>query len=185
MSSTVGLSTLNGFVHNLTGTNETLYTITDILGWFPVAVAAGFGLLGLLQWIKRKDLRKVDSDILFLGGFYTVVLAAYFFFEVVVINYRPILIEEVLEASYPSSHTMLALCILTTAIVQFRMRIRQKTVRRCVLITTSVLALAIVIGRTLCGAHWLSDIIGGCLLSTCLIEAYLFCISINIKQKHL
>jgi undecaprenyl-diphosphatase len=102
-----------------------------------------------------------------------------------VINYRPILIEEVLEASYPSSHTMLALCILTTAIVQFRMRIRQKTVRRCVLITTSVLALAIVIGRTLCGVHWLSDIIGGCLLSTCLIEAYLFCISMNIKQKHL
>ena len=53
--SAVGFATLNGFFHNLTGVNFTLYTITDWLGLVPVFVCFGFGLLGLIQLIKRKS----------------------------------------------------------------------------------------------------------------------------------
>ena len=100
--SSVGFATINQFVHNLTGLHMSLYTITDWLGLVPLMFVMGFGTLGLIQWIKRKHLLKVDYSILVLGGFYIVVMAAYVLFEVLVINYRPVLINGILEASYPS-----------------------------------------------------------------------------------
>ena len=99
--SSVGFATLNGYVHNLTGVNMYLYVITDWLGLVPICVALGFAVLGLVQWIKRKSLVKVDRSILTLGGSYIIVMAVYILFEVVVINYRPTLINGYLEASYP------------------------------------------------------------------------------------
>ena len=97
--SSVGFATLNGYVHERIGVNIPLYTITDWLGFVPIGVAFGFAILGLVQWIKRKSLLKVDRSLLALGGFYVVVLAAYIFFEIVVINYRPVLLGGYLEAS--------------------------------------------------------------------------------------
>ena len=61
--SEVGFAGLNGWFHALTGVHMTLYIITDWMGLIPLAVAMGFGLLGLVQWIKRKRLRKVDGSI--------------------------------------------------------------------------------------------------------------------------
>ncbi len=106
--SAVGFAALNGFVHKLFGVHMLLYVVTDWLGIVPLCFVLGFAVLGLIQLIKRKNLFKVDSDILALGGFYVAVLAVYFLFETVVINYRPVLIDGYLEASYPSSTTMLA-----------------------------------------------------------------------------
>ena len=103
--SSVGFSTMNGFIHELTGVNWFLYTVTDWLGLVPIGVAFGFAVLGLVQWIKRKSLLKVDRSILTLGGFYIVVMAVYAVFEIFVVNYRPVLINGCLEASYPSSTT--------------------------------------------------------------------------------
>ena len=116
--SSVGFATLNGYVHNLTGVNMTLYVVTDCLGLVPIGVAFGFAVLGLVQWIKRKSLLKVDRSILTLGGFYIVVMAVYILFEIVVINYRPTLINGYLEASYPSSTTMLVMCVMPTAMIR-------------------------------------------------------------------
>ena len=121
--SAVGFATINSWVHNLTGVHMSLYTVTDWLGLVPIAFAIGFALLGLIQWVKRKHLRQVDFSILVLGGFYLLVMAAYVLFEVFVINYRPVLINGCLEASYPSSTTMLVLCVMPTAIMQLNTRI--------------------------------------------------------------
>ena len=114
--SSVGFAGINGFVHTLTGVHVGLYNITDWLGLVPIFVCLGFAILGLAQWIKRKSIRKVDRSILILGGFYIVTLAAYLFFESYVINYRPVLIGGYLEASYPSSTTLLVLCVMPTAL---------------------------------------------------------------------
>ncbi len=170
--SAVGLATLNGFVHNLTGVHMTLYTITDWLGLVPVAFGFGFAVLGLVQWIKRKSILKVDRSILILGGFYIVTLAAYLFFESYVVNYRPVLVEGYLEASYPSSTTLLVLCVMPTAMMQLRVRIKQPAFRKCVSIVITAFIAFMVIGRLISGVHWLTDIIGGILLSAGLVAMY-------------
>ena len=170
--SIVGFATLNRFVHQLTGTHMALYTITDWLGLVPVAVGFGFAVLGLVQWIKRRSVLKVDRSILILGGFYIVTLAAYLFFESYVVNYRPVLIEGYLEASYPSSTTLLVLCVMPTAMMQLRDRIKQPMFRKCVSIVIRTFIAFMVIGRLISGVHWLTDIIGGILLSTGLVMIY-------------
>ena len=170
--SSVGFAALNGCVHNLTGVNMSLYVITDWLGLVPIGVALGFAVLGLVQWIKRKSLLKVDRSILTLGGFYIVVIAVYILFEIVVINYRPTLINGYLEASYPSSTTMLVMCVMPTAMMQFSTRIKNGLLRKCVMFTITVFIAFMVIGRLVSGVHWITDIIGGALLSTAIVLMY-------------
>ena len=171
-ASSVGFATLNGYVHDLTGVNMRLYSITDWLGLVPIGVALGFAMLGLVQWIKRKSLFKVDRGILALGGFYVAVMAVYILFEFVVINYRPTLIDGYLEASYPSSTTMLVMCVMPTAMMQLHARIKSDVFRRCVLISIAAFTAFMVIGRLASGVHWLTDIIGGALVSAGLVITY-------------
>ena len=149
-----------------------LYTITDWLGLVPICFIMGFGILGLCQWVKRKNLFKVDYSILTLGGFYIVVMVAYIFFEMFVVNYRPILINGILEASYPSSTTMLVMCVMPTAIMQFNARIKNSEFKKCVNILITAFIAFMVIGRLVSGVHWFSDIIGGALLSSGLVMIY-------------
>ena len=170
--SRVGLSAVNGWFHGLTGVHMTLYTVTDWLGLVPVAVVMAFAMLGLIQWIKRKRLFLVDSSILILGGFYVIVMGAYLLFEELVINYRPVLIGGYLESSYPSSTTLLVLCVMPTAMLQLRSRIPIKWLRTAVLAAMAAFMVFMVIGRAVSGVHWLSDIIGGGLLSAGLVLLY-------------
>lgn len=170
--SSVGFAALNGFVHKLTGVNWLLYNVTDWLGLVPIAVAIGFAILGLTQLIKRKSLRKVDYSIIALGVFYIVIIIAYIFFEMVVINYRPTRIDGYLEASYPSSTTMLVLCVMPTAAMQMNWRIKNTVIRRCVIIAIIAFTAFMVIGRLIAGVHWITDIIGGALFSAGLVMMY-------------
>ena len=170
--SIVGFATLNGFVHNLTGTHMFLYIITDWLGLVPVAFGFGFAALGLAQWIKRKSILKVDRSILILGAFYIVTLTAYLFFESYVINYRPVLIAGFLEASYPSSTTLLVLCVMPTAMMQLQGRIKNHALCKAVTSAITSFIVFMVAGRLVSGVHWLTDIIGGILLSAGLVMIY-------------
>jgi len=179
--STVGFSAINGLVHNLTGVHMSLYTITDWLGLVPLCFVLGFALFGLIQWIRRKALGQVDYSILILGGFYLIVMAVYVFFEIFVVNYRPVLINGYLEASYPSSTTMLVMCVMPTAIMQFNARIKNAFLKRCVAFTITVFIVCVVIGRLVSGVHWVTDIIGGALLSAGLVILYHSISSLEIK----
>ena len=170
--SAVGFATVNKAFHDLTGVHMSLYIITDWLGLVPIGVAMGFAILGLAQWIRRKRLLQVDRSILALGGFYLAVIAVYVFFEMVVINYRPVLIDGFLEASYPSSTTMLVLCVMPTAIMQLNARIKNRGIKRCVAFAIAAFTAFMVIGRLIAGVHWATDIIGAVLLSTGLFMLY-------------
>lgn len=170
--SSVGFAGINGFVHNLTGVHWELYNITDWLGLVPIFVCMGFGILGLVQWIKRKSICKVDYDIFILGGFYIITIAAYLLFESVVINYRPVLIGGILEASYPSSTTLLVMCVMPTAIMQFNNRIKNRILRNIISVTIIAFIAFMVIGRLVSGVHWFTDIVGGALLSAGLVMMY-------------
>lgn len=168
----VGFASLNKAFHELTGEHLELYDLTDKLSLIPAAVIAVFAFIGLLQLIRRKSLLKVDSDILVLGVFYIVVLAAYLLFEKLALNYRPVLIEGKMEASYPSSTTLLVLCVIATAMLQFSVRIEKPALRTVVLILSGIFGAAMIISRLISGVHWLTDIIGGLLLGSGLVFLY-------------
>lgn len=180
--SSVGFATFNGFFHDFTGTHISLYIITDYMSIIPLGFIAGFALLGLFQLIKRKKLSLVDRDILILGGFYVVVMAVFVFFEIFVINYRPILIEGVLEASYPSSTTMLVMCVMPTSAMQIYRRTTNSFIRRCTVSLLSIIAAFMVVARVISGVHWITDIIGGILVSTGLVMMYNFVCGIVSKK---
>ncbi len=168
----VGFATLNNWVAKLLGVDMILYNITDWLGVVAIFFALGFAILGLIQLIKRKSLKLVDQSILLLAAFYLLVIGAYVFFELYVINYRPVLIRNVLEASYPSSTTMLILCVLPTTIMQFNRLIKKRKVRIIMNTMTAMIAVIAVVGRLLSGVHWFTDILGGMLLSSALVMLY-------------
>lgn len=170
--SSVGFAGLNGWVHDLTGVHMGLYVLTDWLGLVPIGFVLGFAVLGLVQWMRRRKLFRVDRDILLLGGFYLLVLILYLVFETVAVNARPVLIDGRLEASYPSSTTMLVLCVMPTAMMQLRARIRNTKVRIIVLTILAVFTACMVVGRLIAGVHWFTDIIGGVLLSAGLVALY-------------
>lgn len=170
--SKVGFASVNGFFHALIGVNMRLYVITDWLGLVPVFIAFGFAIFGLIQWIKRKNILKVDYSILALGVFYIVVFSAYILFEYVVINYRPVLINGYLEASYPSSTTLLVTCVMPTAIIELRRHIKNNALKQGVTFTMIAFILFMVVGRFISGVHWFSDIVGGLLLSAGLVLGY-------------
>ena len=169
--SSVGFASLNNAFRNLVGSNMTLYKISEVFGYLLLLIVAYYGIIGAIQLFKTKDIKKVDREILLLGCFYVLVLIAYVFFEKVVINYRPIIIEGELEASYPSSHTMLSLCVgLSSLLVSKRyMNIKYLKIFN---ISTIVLMSLVLLLRTISGVHWISDIIGGILISLTLVMCF-------------
>ena len=162
----IGFSTVNVWFHRLTGVHMLIYTITDWLGLVPIIICLCFGVLGLVQLVKRRSLLAVDPDILLLGAYYVVVILGYLLFEMVPINYRPILIEGNLEASYPSSTTLLVLTVMPTLKYQSDRRIANPVTRKAITVFVIAFSAFMVIGRLIAGVHWLTDIIGSVLLSS-------------------
>lgn len=171
-NSKVGFAAFNTWFHQLTGVHWTLYTVTDWLGLVPIFVCLFFSCLGAVQLIKRRSLFKVDADILLLGGYYILVIFGYLFFEMVPINYRPILIDGFLEASYPSSTTLLVLSVMPTLLFQINRRSHNIPIKNIVIGFVVLFSAFMVIGRLISGVHWATDIIGSVLLSFGLFKLY-------------
>ncbi len=171
--SSVGFASINGAVFSFLGTSMVLFKLAEYLGLFAILIAAGFVVAGLVQLLRRKSLWKVDHGILLMGALFVVTIVLYFLFEHIVINYRPIIMENELEASYPSSHTLLVIVILGSAMIQFHRLFKGK---RGILIMLDVLPCILIVGTILArlasGAHWLTDIVGGVLLACTLITLY-------------
>ena len=168
----IGFAAINCWVHELTGVHMTIYHLTDWLGLVPVFVCLLFGAVGAVQLITRKSLFKVDLDIVFLGVYYVIVIMGYLLFEMFPINYRPILIEGIREASYPSSTTLLVLGVMPTLVFQSDRRLGNVKVKKIIAVLTGLFSLFMVLGRLIAGVHWFTDIIGSLLLSMGLFWMY-------------
>lgn len=171
-SSIVGLADLNKSLHDAIGVNHYWYNITEWTGLIAITVACGFSLLGLAQLIARKSIKKIDSDIFALGSFYLLVAICYALFEIWIVNYRPVMMDGTLEASFPSSHAMVVLCIMTTAIMQFQTRIKNRLLKTAVIYISALIIVMTIIGRLVSGVHWFTDIMGGVLLGFSLTMLY-------------
>jgi undecaprenyl-diphosphatase len=181
--SRIGFADFNVWFHQLTGVHMTIYTITDWLGLVPIFICLCFGVMGLVQLIKRRSLLRVDSDILLLGVYYVMVIACYLIFEMIPINYRPVLIEGRLEASYPSSTTLLVLSVMPTLMFQVNRRVSNTMIRKVAAVFVIAFSAFMVIGRLISGVHWATDIIGSVLLSSGLYMQYRSAVLYSDKAK--
>ncbi|MBS7263172.1 MAG: phosphoesterase PA-phosphatase [Eubacteriales bacterium] len=179
----IGFATFHVWFHQMTGTNMTLYAVTDWLGLVPVVVCLCFGGLGFVQLIRRKSLLRVDPDILLLGGYYLLVLTAYLLFEMIPIHYRPVLINGNMEASYPSSTTLLVLGVMPTCRFQISRRFGNPALRHAAGAVTEAFSAFMVIGRLISGVHWVGDIIGSVLLSAGLFLLYRALVIMTDRKK--
>ena len=168
----IGFATINCRFHEMTGVHMSIYTLTDWLGLVPIFICLIFAGIGFVQLVKRRDLRKVDTDIVVLGIYYIIVIFGYLLFEMIPINYRPVLIEGILEASYPSSTTLLVLSVMPTLYFQAKRRMKDGAGVKVVCAFSILFSLFMVVGRTVAGVHWLTDIVGSIFLSTGLFLIY-------------
>ena len=182
--STVGFSCINQFSFLHLGTHTAWYRLTEWFGVAAILIMLCSGMEGLVQLLRRKSIQKVDGDILMLGMLYVLVIAAYGFFEVVVINYRPVVLEGGLEPSYPSSHTMLVICAAVSAAMRLRAKLPEKKLLwRGGYAAAGILSVGTAVGRFLSGVHWFTDIVGAVLLSAALLVLYRFGIELFSIKK--
>lgn len=179
--SLVGFADINKLFHNLIGSNMVIYKITEIIGLIPLLIAFIYVIIGIKQLITRKSLLKVDKEIYLLGLFYILVLGVYIFFEKVVINYRPVLIDNILEPSYPSSHTLMSICICISSIMINKKLFRNNLADIENIISIIVMVL-IIVGRIISGVHWFTDILGGIIISSTLVVLFYTILS-SIKPR--
>ncbi len=180
--SSVGFAKVNQLVFDRLGVNLFWYTLTDWLGLVAIVFACGFATLGLCQLVRRGSIKAVDPDILLLGLYYLVVMGCYALFETVVINYRPVTLHGSLEPSYPSSHTMIVVCIMVTAMGQFHHRLRNICIIRVIDAFSSLIIAVTVVGRLLSGVHWCTDIVGGLILSAALTMLHHWASTIGLMK---
>ena len=165
----IGLSTLNLAIHEQLSVRMAIFQATQWLGYAAILVAAAFAVNGAVQMFRR-GLRGVDPAILALGGLYIIVISIYVLFELFVVNYRPVLLSGELEASFPSSHTMIACVVFGSAsMVLTRMRIPWQTVWA---VGVQMLMVVTVVARFMCGVHWFTDVLGGVLISVALLAGF-------------
>jgi undecaprenyl-diphosphatase len=176
LGTNIGFAAINQYFCKLIGFNPALYTLTDAFGIIPLITCAAFAVLGITQWVRRKSIFKVDKSLFILGGTYILVISVFVLFEILVINYRPVLICGRHEASYPSSTTLLTLTVMPTAIMQIKERAKNK---RIYLLAAGAIVLfitATVVLRLLSGVHWFTDIVGGALISAGIVLGYRYLI---------
>ena len=181
-NSCIGFATINQLIFNKIGVNMTWYVITDWLGIIPILVSMVYAIIGLKQLIKRKSIRNVDKEIIILGIFYFLVISIYIIFEKYIVNYRPILMNGNLEASFPSSHTLMTICLCGSSII-VNNKLFKNNFSKIINIMSILIIFITIMGRLISGVHWFTDIIGGILISSFLLMLFYSILTLNKKYE--
>lgn len=170
--SKIGFASFNNFLFESLGKNKFWYSFTKVFGIISILIAVGFVGYGVYEIIKKRNLKNMDADILAMGIVFASLVLVYLFFEIVKVNFRPVLIDGKLEASFPSSHTMLCITIFGVATMFACGRLKNVWVKGACVIGSSLVAILVSIGRIFAGVHWFTDVLGAILISACLVLLY-------------
>ena len=177
--SEVGFATLNSGVFNAVGTSKTWDKITDVAIAAVLASGVVFAIYGLVQWVSRKKFSKIDWEIRMLGVVYAIMAVLYVLFEkLLVVNHRPVLEDGALEASFPSTHTMIAVTVALTVVLTLGKYVKNKAASWVLSGMLVVFVILIAAGRILAGMHWMTDVLGGLLYGATLVSLYA-----NLKRR--
>ena len=167
----VGFSTINQRIFNAFR-SDTLEKLSDILAYLGLVVMFAFAIVGLVQLIKRKSIKKVDYSLICLAGMYILTVLVYVFFELVVVNYRPVLVNGELEASYPSSHTLIAIVAFISGGIEVSYLTNNEWIKPATFIMGTTFALVATITRLLAGVHWFTDILSAVIVGAFIVMTY-------------
>lgn len=170
VTSEVGFASINGAVHEKLGFNDTFYTISKYAGYLALVLVVFYAFTGLIELLQKKSLKGVNKVLYALAVFYVCVAVVYVLFEVMIINYRPVIMDGELEASFPSSHTMLALCVCGSSLIVSKHIIKKENFRKLLNIGAWIVMILVVVTRVLSGVHWITDICGGILISLFMLQ---------------
>ena len=172
---TVGFFALNSGFHKLTGVKEGWYELTQFMGYVSIAAGLVFAVIGLIQLIRGKSIKKVDRRIIALGVLFVAAGIIYALFELIVVNCRPVIMpgDTEAEASFPSSHTVLVSVVMSGVALMLDPYIKNRRLRVSLQAVSMLIVLITVFGRLICGMHWFTDVLGGILISISLIAAFM------------
>lgn len=179
----VGLSTINE-KFSYPEYNKKYDYISDVPLILSIAIVGIIAVFGFIQLLKRKSLFKVDRGII-IFGIYIGVLAAlwYLFDEVLIVNYRPILIDGNVEASYPSTHILLVtFTLLSAPSVLYDYYKNRKVVIALSLVSSLLISVTFIL-RLASGMHWFTDCVGGMLLGLAIYCLYVGCKQYKLKKE--
>ena len=162
-NSEVGFAALNAALHDRFGYNTAFYGVSSVLGYLTILTALINCVGFLVNLVKKKDLRMVRADLTATLGIYILLAVLYLVFEFVVINYRPVILEEGLEASFPSTHSMLAIAVMFSAARQIRTGMKESGIRSILIVLCILIGVLTPVTRFFSGVHWFTDILGGIL----------------------
>lgn len=168
----IGLSSINKPIFDSIKISDAWGTVSTVLFLVAALVALALIVIGVREFIKTKQLSKVNHKILFLIGLYMLTVFFYFLFEILIVNYRPLLDEGLAKASYPSSHTLLVCVVCLSACFVVPDYIKNKPLKITIISLLILISLLTPVTRMLAGMHWFSDIIGSLLLSAALVMCY-------------
>lgn len=176
---------MNDAIFDFFGTNKTFDRISDILLVVMLAIVAGFALSGLAQLIKRKKFKKVDSEIVSMIPSLLLLVAIYFLFDKVwVLNYRPILVNGVAEASFPSTHTLIAVTVLGMTMMSLPRYIKNRKQRILIDVLALIAMAAMAFLRVASGMHWMTDVLGGIVFGIDLVLVYGGALRVIKERRH-
>lgn len=144
--------------------------LTDIGLYLSFASVLGFAILGVVQLVKRKSLKKVDIILYLLLAVYVISVMYYLIFEINKINYSPLSTPEELKASYPSSHVLFFITFMFIGLIAFFDYVRvNKVIKICSYAFLGMLSVVYATSRLYSLHHYFSDIMGAVLLSGSLV----------------
>lgn len=170
----VGFSWLNGEIFRGT---EPLQTagwdkVSDIIMAFAIIVAAGFGIAGLVQLVKKG---KIDARIWKMWLVYGAMAIIYAIFEyLAVVNTRPTLNNGAVESSFPSTHVLVVATVLSLMVVALPKYLDDKKARVLIAVISAIATALVMTGRVMSGQHWFTDVLGALLWSLFLVSLYRF-----------
>lgn len=175
----VGLSHLNQWFWQRCGKHEVWEQITKWLGYLCILAVVGLVAWQIVQWVRRKSLWRVDKNLLFFDVIGIIFFALYIFFEIVIVNYRPLLDNGVAKASYPSTHTLLFATVLPLLIWQVWHYLKNRPWRIVLTVLLTIVLAVGIVGRLFSGVHWFTDIVAGVIASCFLDGLYVALVTKN------
>ena len=187
VTSEVGFATINSAIAKRFEYNSVCYNISKYVGFLAFAFIAFYGIIGLIELIKKKSFKDINKVLYALVVFYVCIAIIYALFEVLTINYRPILMDNELEASYPSSHTLLAICVCGSSLIVSHHLIKKEKLKIILNVVATIMMILIIVTRFLSGVHWFTDIIGAIIISAFMLQSFsntINCLTKNVTHNH-